>query len=87
MSGIVKKYVEVDYLIGREFWKFISGDAGCMREVYELAERAGREVEKEKGISLRRLVDKTISRLTDQFEKIYGKSGPAMCRRLLKENS
>lgn len=37
VSSIVKRYVGIDFMIGRQFWEFISGDPNCIDEIFEIA--------------------------------------------------
>jgi hypothetical protein len=45
VSSIVLKYVAeeggVEWLAGREFWEFISGDPNCVDEIYAIAAEVG----------------------------------------------
>ncbi len=91
VSSIVKKYVQreggVDWISGREFWEFISDDPQCMEEIYEIAAHIGRTFKDPKGQSLCEVIEAKIEQLTKEFEKIYGKSGSSMWRKLLEDNS
>ena len=87
VSGIVQKYVGVDWLIGRDFWKFISDDPKCIDEIYALAEEVSGSFRDAKGQSLEEILETKIIDLTKEFEELYGKSGKAMWEKLLGCNS
>lgn len=42
VSSIVRKYVEVEWIIGREFWEFVSDDPNCLDEIYAIATEVAR---------------------------------------------
>lgn len=87
VSGIVKKYITVPTLIGREFWEYISDDPSCIDEIYEIVEEAAREYKDPKGRRLQELIDEKLQELEAEFKRIYGESGPDMWRKLLLRNS
>jgi len=55
VSNIVKKYVKreggVDWVTGRDFWEFISGDLRCLDEIYQIIGEVGDNFQDEKGQS------------------------------------
>ena len=91
VSSIVKKYVQeeggIDWITGREFWEFISGNPKCLEEIYEIAGEIGRTFKDSQGQSLSEVIENKIQELTKEFEKIYGKSGKNMWKKLLENNS
>jgi hypothetical protein len=87
VSSIVRKYVQVDWLVGREFWEFISGDPNCIEEIYGIAAEVGRNFQDESGQTLAEVVANKIDELEEDFIEMYGKDGEEMWRNLLVENS
>ena len=91
VSSIVRKYVQeeggVDWISGKEFWKFISDAPQCVEEIYEIAADIGRTFKDPKGQSLSDVIEAKIRELTEEFEKTYGKGGSEMWRKLLEDNS
>ena len=53
----VKLYSDVDWLIGKEFWEFISDDPDCMSEIYEIAGDVGKTFKGTAGQTLAEVVD------------------------------
>ncbi len=91
VSSIVRKYVQeeggVDWISGREFWKFISDDPQCLEEIYEIAADIGSAFKDSKGQTLSEVIEAKIKELAERFEKTYGKSGESMWKKLLEGNS
>ena len=87
VSSIVKKYVGVDWLVGKEFWEFVSGQPDCVLEIYKIAARVGATFRDQKGKRLSDIVNQKIKELTLQFENEYGKSGERMWRAILDKNT
>ncbi|MGA9351271.1 MAG: PmeII family type II restriction endonuclease [Anaerolineae bacterium] len=87
VMSTVKKYSSVDWLIGRQFWEFISDDPDCIDEIYEIAATVGEEFRDAQGQTLSEILDAKIEELQRQFEKLYSKSGSIMWKNLLNENS
>lgn len=91
VSSIVKKYVQeeggVDWISGKEFWEFISDDPHCLQQIYGIAAKVGRTFKDPKGQSLSQVLENKIHELTKEFEKIYGKSGSEMWKKILERNS
>lgn len=91
VSGIVRQYVEqeggINWLTGREFWEFISGDPDCIDEIYKVAAEAGEEFRDARNQALSEILEAKIEELTEQFERLYGKSDGLMWENLLKRNS
>jgi hypothetical protein len=91
VSSIVKKYVQeeggVDWISGKEFWEFISDDPQCLQQIYEIAAEVGRTFKDPQGQSLSQVLENKIHELTKEFEKIYGKSGSEMWKKILERNS
>ncbi len=91
VSSIVRKYVQeeggVDWISGREFWEFVSDDPQCLERIYDIAAEVGRTFKDPKGQSLSEVIEVKIQELTKEFERIYGKCGSEMWKKLLEDNS
>jgi hypothetical protein len=91
VSSIVRKYVEqeggVEYLSGREFWEFISGEPDCIDTVYEIARSVAESFRDTSGQSLAEVLRNEIDELTEESERTYGKGGAGMWNELLRRNS
>ncbi|PWH14121.1 MAG: hypothetical protein DDG58_13230 [Ardenticatenia bacterium] len=91
VSSIVRKYVEqeggVEWLAGREFWEFISGDQDCIDEIYKIAGEVGEEFRDAKGHTLSEILEDKIQDLLEQFRSLYGSNGDEMWHNLLQHNS
>jgi len=62
----------IQLLVGREFWKFLSGDPGCMNELLELARVAAEEVPPGEKLSFADRIDRKLDQLVGAFEDRYG---------------
>lgn len=87
VSNIVEQYIEVDTIVGRKFWEFISDDPNCIDEIYDIAAEVSGDYEVEPGKTLKQLLDDKISELQAEFEKLYGVSGDKMWNQILRRNS
>ena len=91
VSNIVKKYVRreggVDWVIGRDFWEFISGDLGCIDEIFQIIGEVGDNFQDEKGQSLREIIAEKTEELTEQFIETYGTATESIWDKLLERNS
>ncbi len=56
VSSIVQNYVEVDWMVGREFWRFISDIEDCMDEVYAIAGEVGDTFQTQEGLTLAQVI-------------------------------
>jgi hypothetical protein len=87
VSGIVRKYVEVDTLVGRQFWEFISGDPACIEEVYAIAGQVGETFRDAGGQTLSQTIEDKITEMESEFRSLYGEGGAPMWLNLLERNS
>lgn len=87
VSSIIRKYMEVEWLIGRRFWTFISDDPDCMAEIYAIAGEVGDTFETEEGYTLAEVIEKKLTELTREFEEQYGATLEDVWKHLLEKNS
>lgn len=86
VSSIIRNYVEVDTLIGKDFWRFISGDPTTYRRVFELMDEVARNHRVEGGKTYGQLYEGKVKSLTKEFKKEYGESGGKMWHKVLERN-
>jgi hypothetical protein len=87
VMSTVKKYSDVDWLVGREFWEFISDDPGCIDEIYDMAREVGETFRDPHGETLSEIIETKSKELGDDFTRRYGKSEGEMWKNLLAGNS
>lgn len=87
VMSTVKKYSDVDWLVGRNFWNFISDDPDCIDEIYHIAAEVGVEFNKTQDQTISNTLENKVQELAKEFEKMYCKSGNNMWRNLLNGNS
>jgi hypothetical protein len=87
VSSIVHRYVSVDYLIGREFWHFISDEPNCIDQIYDIAAEVSRTFRDEEGRTLSQALEDKADDLAREFEQFYAASGTEMWQSLLDRNS
>lgn len=87
VMSTVKKYSDVDWLAGREFWGFISDEPDCIDEIYAIAGEIGETFTDVHGQTLSEILEAKIAELRGEFELLYGESGSMMWKNLLDKNS
>ncbi len=89
VSSIVRNpnYMTVGWIVGRQFWEFISDDPDCIEEIYRIAAEVGQTFRVSSGVTLKQLYDSKFEELLQEFERFYGASGDSMWQRLLQHNS
>ncbi len=87
VMSTVKKYSNVDWLVGRQFWEFMSDDPNCIDEIYSIAGEVGETFRDARGQTLSEILDAKITELQREFQLIYGASGSTMWKNLLDKNS
>ncbi len=91
VSSIVRKYVAeeggVDWLAGRKFWEFISGDPDCVSEIYAIAAEVGETFRDAQGQTLAEILEAKLDELEREFGALYGTEGKPMWRNLLERNT
>lgn len=87
VMSTVRKYSDVDWLAGREFWEFISDNPNCINEIYTIAGEVGETFRDTKGQALSEVLEAKIAELQREFERLYGAGGSTMWMHLLDKNS
>ncbi len=85
-DAVARKYSEVEWLIGREFWEFISDDPECVEEIYWIAGEVSETFRDSQGETLAEVLRTKVEELTREFHSRYGWSGEEMWQRLLERN-
>lgn len=87
VSSIIQRYSEVDWLIGREFWTFISDDDEFAKELFKLIVDVADDVadaHKEKTYSQR--FQEKVDEVAEEIKKKYGDGGEEMWQKLFEDN-
>lgn len=79
VSGIIKKYSELDWKIGREFWNFIIGGKRVAEELFEIIAEVNKEIDDGA------LYEEKLLALENAIKEKYGE-GEAMWARLFEDN-
>jgi hypothetical protein len=87
VMSTVKKYSDVDWLIGREFWEFIADEPTCIDEIYAIAGEVGNTFKDAHGQTLAEILEDKITELQQEFEACYGVCGFELWKNLLNKNS
>jgi hypothetical protein len=73
VSSITQRYSSIDWLIGREFWEFISNDPLCAKSIFELAGQVAERSANE-GELYSDLYKKKVKELADEIGQRYARS-------------
>jgi ribosomal protein S13 len=87
VSSILQRYSQIGWLVGREFWEFISDDCDCASKLFELAAEVAREVQKEQkegGKGLFSVTEK-VEEVARKIKEKYGE-GEQMWEKLFEDN-
>jgi hypothetical protein len=86
VSNIIKQYSQIDWLIGREFWTFISDDSATAFEIFNLIEEISDAPKNEGAETYASLLERKIDEITNQLREKYGDSGNEMWNKMLEDN-
>lgn len=86
MSSVTQNYSEVDWLIGREFWAFISGEPDFSRQLFDLIAEIVNTYSPDGGTPWAVRYEHKIQVLTEQIREKYGAGGEDMWERLFEDN-
>lgn len=89
VSGIVRnpRYMTINWIVGREFWEFISDDPQCIDEIYRIAQDVGQNFRLPGGSTLWELQEQKFQELLEEFRTFYGVVGATMWFNILRHNS
>ena len=75
VGGIVRKHADqVEQLVGREFWAFISGHPDCHHTILTLAADVGGHYTNQDGYTLANMAERKIAHIEGELKKSYGDS-------------
>lgn len=84
VSSIIQRYSQIDWLIGREFWAFISDDPDCAKKIYEIAREVVQSIP-DGGRPYRDRYKAKVQEIANEIRRRYG-DGPGMWDRLFEDN-
>lgn len=84
VSSIIQRYSQVDWLIGQEFWAFISEDPNCAQEIFSIATELTEAVSGD-GLPYRERYRAKVTNLASQIRQRYGE-GSEMWEGLFEDN-
>jgi hypothetical protein len=86
VSSIIQKYSRIDWLIGKEFWEFISDNPGFARELFDIVADISDHYSPDGGVPYHQRYEHKVAELTDKIVEKYGASGTSMWDRIFEEN-
>lgn len=81
VSNIIQKYSQVDWIIGKEFWGFLSDNPNCAEKLFKLVE----EVADAYGHEELKL-DEKIDEIAEEIKERYGDGGKEMWKNIFEDN-
>jgi len=86
VSNIVKKYMnEVKYLVGKNFWEFISGDNDCENKILNIAKEIGTNYKDIKGNSLHLIIENKVKYVEKQLKNLFGEDQKSFWNNILND--
>ncbi len=87
VNSIIQRYSHVSWLMGREFWEFISDDPDCAKKIFEIACEVAENF-KPSGVALsyRQLKLPKMKELAEAIQKKYGRDEAEMWKNLFEDN-
>ena len=87
VSSIIHRYSHVSWLMGREFWEFISDDPNCARRIFEIACEVAENF-KPTGVALsyRQMKLPKMKEIAEEIKHRYGEDEDTMWRNLFEDN-
>jgi hypothetical protein len=85
VSGIIQGYSDINWIIGREFWAFVSDDENTSQELFDIASDVAEHHVPDGGESYNVRLERKIAELANQIETKYG-TGEEMWKRLFDDN-
>ncbi len=86
VSNIIQKYSEIDWLIGSEFWSFISDEKDCALELFDMIQDVADNYSPSGNKSYSIMYQEKVDMLTREITKKYGESGDEMWNKILNDN-
>lgn len=87
VNSIIQRYSHVSWLMGREFWEYISDDPDCARRVFEIACEVAENF-RPTGVTLsyRQLKLPKMKEIADAIRARYGADEETMWKNLFEDN-
>lgn len=87
VSSIIQRYAHVNWLMGREFWEFISDDPECAWEIFQIACEVA-ENYRPTGVALsyRQLKLPKMKEIAEAIQARYGRDEGDMWKNLFEDN-
>jgi hypothetical protein len=86
VSSIIQRYSQIDWLIGKEFWSFISDNPRFALELFDIITDISENYAPDGGVPYPQRHEQKINELTNQITKRYGSGGPKMWKKLFEDN-
>ena len=87
VSGIIQSYSHIDWIIGREFWGFISGDKNAYSEIFRMVKDISDHYRPNPDdLQFQELLRVKIDSIACQIRLKYGDGGDEMWSKLLEDN-
>lgn len=86
VSSIIRRYSQIDWLIGKEFWEFISDDPMFVQTLFGIVQDVADNYIPDGGLPFRARYTQTVEELAKQIQQKYGDGGPEMWDRIFQEN-
>lgn len=85
VGSIVKKHIEeIQMVVGKDFWEFISNDPNCYEKILQIATDVDKNYRDLDVGSLGDVIEKKVKYLTIELEKIYGNDEDKFWRNVLE---
>jgi len=87
VNSIIQRYSHVSWLMGREFWEFISDDPDCAKKIFEIACEVAENF-RPAGVALsyRQLKLPKMKEISEAIQKHYGRDEKEMWKNLFEDN-
>lgn len=76
----------MDWVIGRDFWGFISDDPECAKLIFRIVQDVATHFVPDKGEPFPIRYQKKVEELAEAITKKYGKGGNEMWQKLFEDN-
>ena len=86
VSSIIQKYSQINWLIGKEFWEFISDDPHFARTLFEIVQDISDNYIPDGGLPFHQRYAQKVDELTRQIQQKYGDGGPEMWEKIFQDN-
>ena len=86
ISEIVKKYMtDVDILIGKDFWEFLSDDPNCQKKILQIAGDLDNNYKDKKGNTVKEISKRKIEYVEEELKKLFGADEKIFWKKILED--